>query len=80
MLRKTKQSKRVTQTGKGASFISQEENWYDMQKNPDTIEILSERDSPLRLVAIEEEVASMRARSSTKREAQNPISPVSQKR
>ena len=44
-----------------------------MQRIPDTVEILSERDSPLKLVA------SMQVGSSTKRKAQKPISSTSQK-
>ena len=77
MLRKTKQSKEFAQAKKGVIFIIREKNWYDTQKNPDIVEISSERDSPLKPVSIEEEVESMRDSSSMKRKAQKPISPVS---
>ena len=39
-----------------------------MQRNPDTVDISSERDSPLRPIAIEEEVTSMQDATPTKKE------------
>ena len=51
--------KKLDKSREGVSLLSPKRNRCGMQRNQDTIEISSERDSLLRPVAIEEEVASM---------------------
>ena len=79
LLRKDEKGRKVGKSIKDVSLSSLEENWSSMYSTQDTVEISSEKDSPLRLVVIEEEVASMQVGSLKKRKVQKPISPASKK-